>query len=111
MKVITKTFLLAAIVWCCSAAFAGQMVDQFSSLEASEGYFWGDDSIYYFTNFTIIQDYESGDEDERLSLKSLNAGDWLVITFENDSIGKMTAKKILIVPDESTAQEVVRWGM
>jgi hypothetical protein len=108
MNAIKKTLLIAASVWFCSSSFAGEMVDRFSSLEASEGYFWGDDTIYYFTNFTIVQDYENNDPDERLSMQSLSSGDWLVISYDHNDIGQMTAKKILIVPDESTAYSVLR---
>lgn len=107
-KRLKYRFSIVVLLAASSASFSNQVIDQFNSLEASNGYFWGEDMIYYFTNFTIIQDYESNDEDERLSLKSLSQGDWLVITYNANETGVLTASKILIVPNESTARKVRR---
>ena len=105
MNMLKKLTLAGAAALLTTFVCAGETIDQFTSLDTSEGYFWGDDMIYYYTNFTIIQDYES---DERLSLKSLSPGDWLVISYQSDNMGRMTAKQILIVPDEETARSVKR---
>ncbi len=61
-----------------------------------------DDAVYYYSNFTQVMEYQA-DEDQRLPLKRLSKGDWILVHFSTSkTTNKSIAEKIIILPGKST---------
>lgn len=115
MKTLIKTNILCFILMLVmtmqqSLAHDGEVfIGTLSELESSDGYFFSDDRLLYFDNFTVVQRYADNDPDQRLPMSAVQEGDWIRVSFiymRADDIYR--ANKIEILPDSDTAYKLIQ---
>lgn len=111
MKLVFNLIVVALVSVSASFTFAQSedyFIDQFSSLEASQGYFYANDRLVHYSNYTLVQDYESDDRDQRLPMTSISDGDWILVYYNYSRADeKLMAVKILILPGSSAATSLM----
>lgn len=111
MKIIFKLTVMALVSAFSSISFAQTddfFIDQFNSLVSSQGYFYANDRLVHYSNYTVVQEYDSDDRDQRLPMTSIADGDWILVYYNYSSAAeKLNAVKIVILPDSSVASSLM----
>lgn len=107
LRVVLKSVIAIFLLTANLLAFADSedfFIDQFSKLNTSNGYFYANDRLVYYSSATVIQNYGDEDENKTLSMSSLSRGDWILVNYSySRETEKLTAVQIILLPSESTA--------